>query len=99
MLSSAWLENHSVQYELQKIGDTLGRDLEVEGVSGFQIRYIGYTILGLLVGDCLSEVPFLVSSEQIGNPIHWIQCYLISNNQRYRNNDGSRSEEILQRCG
>ena len=70
LLSLDWLKSRNVDYKLEPIAKVIGRDLDVEGVGGHKIPYIGCVSLQFQMGKMNSlQVPFLVTKEQIYEPI------------------------------
>ena len=82
LLSTQWLIDNGFDIDcVCSLSEIIGRDLDIEGVSGFKIPYEGYTMMTFAVNEKEVEVPFLVTKESIKSHIigyNVISC-LVSN--------------------
>ena len=69
LISLAWLTRHFKDFKIKSIKDLLGDEIDLEAVGGKRIPYVGYVLLTFTMGNANLDVPFLVTSEKILQPI------------------------------
>ena len=69
LISTKWLTENKINYEIQDLSSVLGCGLDVEGVTGSRIPYKGVTVLEFGMGNTKLNVPFLVTKEKLIQPI------------------------------
>ena len=69
LLSLRWLKRNLQDFQIEDISTVMDGELEVEGVNGKSIPYVGIVRLPVDIGNFALEVPFLVTQEQIVDPI------------------------------
>ena len=69
LVGMKWLEENIVDAEIRDISEIVGRTVELKGAAGADIPYHGCTILNCCIAGTTLEVPFLVTKEEVGEPI------------------------------
>ena len=70
LASSRWMKSQGIEATIHNLSDLIG-DVRLEGVGGFAVPYKGYAVLRFKVDEIEKpiEVPFLVTDENLQNPI------------------------------
>lgn len=69
LVCEKWLNQNTDNIEIKSVSSLMGVDIEVEGVGNSSIPYLGYVDLNFRMGDTTLEVPFLVSNEDLIQPL------------------------------
>ena len=69
LVSRGWLRANNVNKNLLDLSNILDKELTVEGVNGMKIPYEGYILLDFQVNGKEISVPFLVTKDNIKDPI------------------------------
>ena len=69
LISTKWLERNKVPFHIKNVEDLLGSDLKVQAVGKREIPYIGYAEIEFEIGKQMVRVPFLVSDEELVQPL------------------------------
>ena len=69
LISAKWLKRNNVPFEVKRVEDLLGSDLRVRAVGQREIPYLGYTEIEFEINNYSVRVPFLVSDEELVQPL------------------------------
>ena len=69
LISSDWLRRKGIIYEVKDVKALLGGALRLRAVGNREIPYVGYTELSFQMGKQNVQVPFLISKEDIVQPL------------------------------
>ena len=69
LVSFRWLKQNIGDVEIRDISELLDAELQIEGVDGNVLPYMGYVILEFQMGTATLFVPFLVTKENLSQPL------------------------------
>ena len=98
LVSKQWLKDNGLGHViLNDISEALGTDIQLEGVGGKNIPYEGFMYFKFKINENSVFVPFLVSKENIQNPI--IGYNVISFIAKMNNHKSELIKDIFRKSG
>ena len=69
LVGASWLRKNVADAEIRDISEIVGREIALKGAAGADIPYMGCVIMKCSIADTTVEVPFLVSKNELKEPI------------------------------